>query len=128
MVSRRMRRRMGLAAEPYEQGRAGRLMRTAEALTATGAALASSPGAAGWFRPWLVDFCWRVRPAPASPSSKPGPRRPGTLATPLSPKGPGWKPGRPDRRMLLRRATYCAIRRSYCAKRVVLCDTCRTLR
>ena len=36
-VSRVMRRRMGLPAETYEEGKAGKLMRAAEILTATGA-------------------------------------------------------------------------------------------
>jgi hypothetical protein len=36
-ASELMKRRMGLAAEPYETGRSGRLVRTAEVLTAVGA-------------------------------------------------------------------------------------------
>jgi formate-dependent nitrite reductase membrane component NrfD len=40
VLSRRMRRRMGLAAETYERGTAGRLMTVAEVLTATGAVVA----------------------------------------------------------------------------------------
>ncbi|MFJ4525440.1 NrfD/PsrC family molybdoenzyme membrane anchor subunit [Streptomyces sp. NPDC088810] len=39
-----MKRRMGLAAEPYDQGRARLLLRAAEALTAGGAALALCSG------------------------------------------------------------------------------------
>ncbi|MFF4761748.1 NrfD/PsrC family molybdoenzyme membrane anchor subunit [Streptomyces sp. NPDC001292] len=39
-----MKRRMGLAAEPFEQGRAKRLLRTAEVLTAGGTALAMVAG------------------------------------------------------------------------------------
>jgi DMSO reductase anchor subunit len=39
-----MKQRMGLASEPYEQGRAGRLMRASEALTATGSAMAVLSG------------------------------------------------------------------------------------
>ncbi len=39
-VGRVMRARMGLAAETFERGRAGRLLRAAEALTAAGAGLA----------------------------------------------------------------------------------------
>lgn len=41
---RLMKQRMGLAAEPYEQGRPQRLLRAAEALTAGGAALALLSG------------------------------------------------------------------------------------
>ncbi|GHE05325.1 NrfD/PsrC family molybdoenzyme membrane anchor subunit [Streptomyces alanosinicus] len=41
---RTMRRRMGLAAEPFEKGRPGRLLRAAELLTAGGAALALPGG------------------------------------------------------------------------------------
>lgn len=37
LIGRRMRSRMGLPAEAYEQGRAGRLMKAAEALTTAGA-------------------------------------------------------------------------------------------
>ncbi|GAA4081696.1 NrfD/PsrC family molybdoenzyme membrane anchor subunit [Actinomadura miaoliensis] len=44
-VTQVMKRRMGLAAEPLEQGRAGRLMRASEALTAAGAGLAVLSGA-----------------------------------------------------------------------------------
>ncbi|GAA4146215.1 polysulfide reductase NrfD [Actinomadura keratinilytica] len=43
-VTRLMKRRMGPAAEPLEQGKAGRLMRASEALTAAGAGLAALPG------------------------------------------------------------------------------------
>ncbi|GLZ12987.1 polysulfide reductase [Actinomadura sp. NBRC 104425] len=43
-MTRLMKRRMGLAAEPLEQGKAGRLMRVCEALTAAGAGLAALPG------------------------------------------------------------------------------------
>ncbi|MGW5125237.1 NrfD/PsrC family molybdoenzyme membrane anchor subunit [Streptomyces sp. NPDC004069] len=39
-----MKRRMGLAAEPFERGRAKRLLRAAEALTAGGTALAAVAG------------------------------------------------------------------------------------
>ncbi|MEU2223467.1 NrfD/PsrC family molybdoenzyme membrane anchor subunit [Streptomyces sp. NPDC018347] len=39
-----MKRRMGLVAEPFEQGRAHRLLRASEALTAGGAALAALSG------------------------------------------------------------------------------------
>ncbi|WP_309506033.1 NrfD/PsrC family molybdoenzyme membrane anchor subunit [Streptomyces pyxinicus] len=39
-----MKRRMGLAAEPFEQGRAHRLLRVAEVLTSGGAALAALSG------------------------------------------------------------------------------------
>ncbi|MFB7461142.1 NrfD/PsrC family molybdoenzyme membrane anchor subunit [Streptomyces sp. NPDC056188] len=39
-----MKRRMGLAAEPFEQGDAGRLLRAAELLTAGGTALAAVAG------------------------------------------------------------------------------------
>ncbi|MGW5019072.1 NrfD/PsrC family molybdoenzyme membrane anchor subunit [Streptomyces cacaoi] len=41
---RRMKRRMGLVAEPYERGSAGRLMRTAQTLGLGGAALALTAG------------------------------------------------------------------------------------
>jgi hypothetical protein len=41
---RAMKRRMGLVAEPYEKGRAHALLRTAELLTAGGAALAACAG------------------------------------------------------------------------------------
>lgn len=42
-----MKRRTGLAAEPFEQGTAGRLMRVSKALTAGGAALAAVSGRPG---------------------------------------------------------------------------------
>jgi formate-dependent nitrite reductase membrane component NrfD len=41
LTAHRMRARMGLAAEAYRTGRAGRLTRTAEALTAAGAVAAA---------------------------------------------------------------------------------------
>ncbi|WP_199815498.1 NrfD/PsrC family molybdoenzyme membrane anchor subunit [Streptomyces griseus] len=44
---RLMKRRMGLAAEPYEQGGPHRLLRSAEVLTAGGAVLATYAGRAG---------------------------------------------------------------------------------
>ena len=42
-----MKRRTGLAAEPYGKGKAGRLMRVAKALTTGGAALAATSGRLG---------------------------------------------------------------------------------
>ncbi|MYT27641.1 MULTISPECIES: NrfD/PsrC family molybdoenzyme membrane anchor subunit [unclassified Streptomyces] len=43
-ATRLLTRRIGLAAQPYRTGRAGALMRAAEALTAGGALLAAGPG------------------------------------------------------------------------------------
>lgn len=42
-----MKRRMGLVAEPFEQGKAHRLMRISEALTGTGSVLAATGGRRG---------------------------------------------------------------------------------
>jgi DMSO reductase anchor subunit len=48
-ATHRMERRLGMVAEPYAEGRSGRLMRAGEALLVAGAAAA----AAGRWRPWL---------------------------------------------------------------------------
>ena len=67
-----LERRLGIVAETYHHGRAGRLMRAAEALTAAGRRGRPSerPAAAGSRRS-PGPRCWRPPRAPASASSRP---------------------------------------------------------
>jgi formate-dependent nitrite reductase membrane component NrfD len=88
---RLMKRRLGLAAEPYERGRPQILLRSAEALTAGGAVLAAfaSRGEAGGRPRRRVRPCWPARRPCASPSSTPEWPPPRTPSTPSSRSGTG---------------------------------------
>ncbi len=73
---------MGITAEPLHEGKAGRLMRAAEALTlggAMGSLLAAQQAVAGASR---ASRCWPVRRAPGSASSRQGSSPHVTRSTP----------------------------------------------